>query len=145
MPGERQSVSRGLCGAICDRSASRSFDAHGFGKLVDMRRRKQVDKEHILLVYLSICTHITTNSRTCHPATSVYNRDNKSIVEELMKIRHRDKEWELEGRWRVRDAIKEVGLLPQTVLAVRDGRLLTGDLLLEEDDEIKLVAVISGG
>ena len=62
-----------------------------------------------------------------------------------MKIKHRDKEWELEGRWRVRDAIKEVGLLPQTVLAVRDGRLLTGDLLLEEDDEIKLVAVISGG
>ena len=62
-----------------------------------------------------------------------------------MKIIYRDKEWELQGRRRVQDAIKEVGLLPQTVLAVRDGKLLTGDLMLEEDDEIKLVAVISGG
>jgi sulfur carrier protein len=62
-----------------------------------------------------------------------------------MKITYRDKEWELKGRRRVREAIKEVGLLPQTVLAVRDGKLLTGDVMLEERDEIKLVAVISGG
>jgi sulfur carrier protein ThiS len=62
-----------------------------------------------------------------------------------MKITYRDKEWELEGRWQVRDAIKKVGLIPQTVLAVRDGKLLTGDVMLQEDDEIKLVAVISGG
>ena len=62
-----------------------------------------------------------------------------------MRIIYRDQEWELEGKWRVRDAIKEVGLLPQTVLAVRDGKLLTGDVMLKEDDVIKLVAVISGG
>jgi len=62
-----------------------------------------------------------------------------------MKIIYRDKEWKLEGRLRVRDAIKKVGLLPQTVLAVRDGKMLTGDVMLEENDEIKLVAVISGG
>ncbi len=62
-----------------------------------------------------------------------------------MKITYRDEEWELEGRLRVRDAIKKVGLIPQTVLAVRDGKLLTGDVMLEKDDEIKLVAVISGG
>ena len=73
----------------------------------------------------------------CLLTTSVYNR--------AMKIIYRDQEWELQGRRRVQDAIKEVGLLPQTVLAVRDGKLLTGDLTLEEDDEIKLVAVISGG
>jgi sulfur carrier protein ThiS len=62
-----------------------------------------------------------------------------------VKITYRDQEWALEGRWRVRDAIKEVGLIPQTVLAVRDGKLLTGDVMLEEGDEIRLVAVISGG
>jgi sulfur carrier protein ThiS len=62
-----------------------------------------------------------------------------------MKLIYRDKEWELPGRRRVRDAIKEVGLMPQTVLAVRDGKLLTGDLILNEEDEVKLVAVISGG
>jgi sulfur carrier protein ThiS len=68
----------------------------------------------------------------------VYNRDG-------MKIIYRDREWELEGRRRVNDAIKGVGLMPQTVLAVREGKLLTGDLMLKEDDEVKLVAVISGG
>ena len=62
-----------------------------------------------------------------------------------MKITYRDQEWELQGRRRVQDAIKEVGLLPQTVLAITNGKLLTGDLMLGEDDEIKLVAVISGG
>ncbi len=62
-----------------------------------------------------------------------------------MKITYRDKEWELEGRWRVRDAIKEIGIIPQTVLAVRDGKLLTGDVMLKEDDVLKLVAVVSGG
>jgi sulfur carrier protein ThiS len=62
-----------------------------------------------------------------------------------MKITYRDKEWELEGRNRVRDVIKAVGLVPQTVLAVRDGKLLTEDVMLKEEDEVKLVAVISGG
>jgi sulfur carrier protein ThiS len=62
-----------------------------------------------------------------------------------MKITYRDKQWKFHGRRRVRDAIKEVGLIPQTVLAVRDGKLLTEDVMLDEDDEIRLVAVISGG
>jgi sulfur carrier protein ThiS len=71
--------------------------------------------------------------------------ERQSGSEVCVKITYRDQEWALEGRWRVRDAIKEVGLIPQTVLAVRDGKLLTGDVMLEEDDEIRLVAVISGG
>ena len=62
-----------------------------------------------------------------------------------MKITYRDKRWELQGRRLVRDAIKEVGLIPQTVLAVRGGKLLTEDVMLDEDDEVRLVAVISGG
>ena len=62
-----------------------------------------------------------------------------------MKILYRDQVWELKGRRRVQDAIREVGLTPQTVLAVRDGKLLTEDVMLEEEDEIRLVAVISGG
>jgi len=62
-----------------------------------------------------------------------------------MKIIYRDQEWELDRRRRVRDVIKEVGLVPQTVLAIRDGKLLTEDVMLDKDDEIKLIAVISGG
>jgi len=62
-----------------------------------------------------------------------------------MKIIYRDKEWKLEGRRRVRDVIEEIGLIPQTVLAVRDGNLLTEDVMLEDKDEVRLIAVISGG
>lgn len=62
-----------------------------------------------------------------------------------VKIVYRDKQWELHGRRCVRDAIEEVGLIPRAVLAVRDGKLLTEDTVLDEDDEVKLVAVISGG
>ena len=62
-----------------------------------------------------------------------------------MKVIYRDKEWELSGRRRVRDVIKEVGLMSHSVLAVREGKLLTEDVMLNEDDEVKLVAVISGG
>jgi len=66
-------------------------------------------------------------------------------VEVYVKITYRDREWELDGRRRVRDAIKEVGLIPHVVLAVRDGKLLTEDVMLEDKDEVKLIAVISGG
>ena len=62
-----------------------------------------------------------------------------------MKIVHRNQVWELKGRRRVRDAIKEVGLIPHAVLAVRDGKLLTEDAVIKDDDEVKLIAVISGG
>jgi sulfur carrier protein ThiS len=66
-------------------------------------------------------------------------------MEVRVKIIYRDQEWELHRRQRVRDAIKKVGLISQAVLAVRDGKLLTEDVVLEEDDEVKLIAVISGG
>lgn len=62
-----------------------------------------------------------------------------------MKVIYRNKEWELSGRMTVRELIRKVGLQPELVLAVRDGQLLTEDTLVEENDQIKLVAVISGG
>ncbi|HDD25049.1 MAG TPA: thiamine biosynthesis protein ThiS [Chloroflexi bacterium] len=62
-----------------------------------------------------------------------------------MKVKFRDQEWEIAGRKRVREVIEEIGMIPHTVLVVRGGKLLTEDVLLNEDDEIKLVAVVSGG
>jgi len=63
----------------------------------------------------------------------------------LAKIVYRDQEWEVKGGMTVRDAILKVGLNVEAVLAVRDGRLITEDTVLKDEDEIKLVAVISGG
>lgn len=62
-----------------------------------------------------------------------------------MKITYRDKNWEIKGGITARDAIKKVGLDPESVLIVVNDKLVTDDLVLREDDRVKLVAVVSGG
>ncbi|UCC89555.1 MAG: MoaD/ThiS family protein [Anaerolineales bacterium] len=63
----------------------------------------------------------------------------------MPRIIYRDKEWEVPTNITVRGAIKNGGLNPETVLATRDGKLITEDVKLKADDVVKLVAVISGG
>jgi sulfur carrier protein ThiS len=63
----------------------------------------------------------------------------------VVKLKYRNKEYDVPAGMTVRDAIKKVGLQPETVLAVLDKKLLTDDAILREGMEIKLVAVISGG
>ena len=62
-----------------------------------------------------------------------------------MKIIYRDQEWELKRRTTVRRAIKKVGLNPEAVLTVLNGELVTDDRVVEQDDTLKLIAVVSGG
>jgi len=63
----------------------------------------------------------------------------------MIKVTYRDKQWEVPGRRTVRDVILAVDLNPAIVLAVRKGKLVLDSELLDEDDELKLIAVISGG
>jgi sulfur carrier protein ThiS len=63
----------------------------------------------------------------------------------MPKVVYRDKEWEVSTNITVRDAIKKGGLNPETVLATRNGKLITEDVNLQADDVLKLIAVISGG
>ena len=44
-----------------------------------------------------------------------------------------------------RDAIKKAGLTPESVLIVIDGELQTDDVILKPGQQVKLVAVVSGG
>jgi sulfur carrier protein ThiS len=62
-----------------------------------------------------------------------------------MRITYRDKAWELPGGMTARDTIKKVGLDPEAVLVVRNGELVTDDVILSDEDEVKLIAVVSGG
>ena len=62
-----------------------------------------------------------------------------------MKIIYRKKEWTLRGGMTVRDAIIKVGLAPEAVLAMRDGKLINEETILQENDTVTLVAVVSGG
>lgn len=63
----------------------------------------------------------------------------------MVKLTYRNKEYDVNAGMTVRDAIKKVGLQPETVLAVLDGKLLTDDIILKDGVKIKLIAVISGG
>jgi sulfur carrier protein ThiS len=45
----------------------------------------------------------------------------------------------------LRDAIKKIDIDPYAVLGMRDGKLVTDDVILKPGDTIKLVAVVSGG
>ncbi len=68
-----------------------------------------------------------------------------TTCDNAMQITFRDKKWELKGNTVARDAIKKIGLDPEAVLIVVNGTLTTDDVLLKEDDQVKLVAVVSGG
>ncbi len=57
----------------------------------------------------------------------------------------RGKIYEVRSGMTIRDALFSIQIRPETVLATRDGKLLTDDEILKEGDEIKLIAVISGG
>jgi len=58
---------------------------------------------------------------------------------------HRGKQYPVRAGSTLRDAILRIGLSPEAVLASRAGELVTDDTILKADDEIRLVAVISGG
>ena len=62
-----------------------------------------------------------------------------------VRIIYRDKTWDLKDGMTARDAIKKIGLDPESVLVVVNGTLVTDDAILKEEDSVKLVAVISGG
>lgn len=57
----------------------------------------------------------------------------------------RKKEYYVEGTITVRDALKQLGLSPESHLVVRDGQLLNENDVLRNGEVVKLVAVISGG
>ena len=54
-------------------------------------------------------------------------------------------EIELPGRRQVSDALRELGVAPETVLVIRGNQLLTRDAWLEESDRVEVRPVMSGG
>jgi sulfur carrier protein ThiS len=63
----------------------------------------------------------------------------------MVKIRFRDSEQELPHGMAVRDVIHKLGLDPQLILALREGKLINEETLTRDNDVITLVSVISGG
>jgi sulfur carrier protein ThiS len=62
-----------------------------------------------------------------------------------MQIMFRDRKWELKSGITARDAVKKIGLDPESVLILVNDKLVTDDIVLKDSDQVKLVAVVSGG
>ncbi|MBI5035340.1 MAG: MoaD/ThiS family protein [Chloroflexi bacterium] len=62
-----------------------------------------------------------------------------------MEIKYREKKWEMKAGMTARDALKKIGVDPESVLITINGKLVTDDALLKDTDQVKLVAVVSGG
>jgi sulfur carrier protein ThiS len=63
----------------------------------------------------------------------------------MVEITYRDKTWEVEGGATVRDTLLKLGINPESVLVVRDGKLINEATIVRKDDSLKVLAVISGG
>jgi sulfur carrier protein len=63
----------------------------------------------------------------------------------MVKIVLRKTEYEVRPGMTLLAALKKIDILPESVLATRDGELIEEDEILKDGQVIKLVAVISGG
>jgi sulfur carrier protein len=60
-------------------------------------------------------------------------------------LKLREDEYEVRSGMTVRAAMQKVGIQPESVIPTRNGDLITEDEILKDGDQIRLVAVISGG
>jgi sulfur carrier protein len=60
-------------------------------------------------------------------------------------LRNPRRELEVSGKRRVKELLKELDILPSTVLVIRRDELLTGDTVIGDDDVLEVRPVISGG
>ncbi|MBO8128811.1 MAG: MoaD/ThiS family protein [Peptococcaceae bacterium] len=52
---------------------------------------------------------------------------------------------EIKGRHTVGKVLKMLEINPETVLVIKDGQLVPRDTVVEEDGEIEILPVVSGG
>ena len=62
-----------------------------------------------------------------------------------VKLRNPDRTVEVSGPRVVSSLLKELDIVPEAVLVIRDATLLTRDEALGEEDEVEIRPVLSGG
>ena len=63
----------------------------------------------------------------------------------MVKLILRDKEYEVKPGMTLLSSLQKVNVLPESVIATRDGEMILEDEILKDGDVVKLIAVISGG
>lgn len=62
-----------------------------------------------------------------------------------VKLILRNKEYEVKPGMTLRDSLRKIQVFPESVLATRDGEMITDDEILNDGETVRLIAVISGG
>ena len=62
-----------------------------------------------------------------------------------VRLEPQGKQLTVAGRRRVGDLLTSLGVLPGTVMVIRDDQLLTDDEMIEDADAVEIRSVISGG
>ena len=62
-----------------------------------------------------------------------------------VKIKFRKKSFEVKGGMTLRHVLSKIDIEPESVIAIREGELLTDDEIIHDGEFIKLVGIISGG
>jgi sulfur carrier protein len=60
-------------------------------------------------------------------------------------LRNPRREVDVAGGRRVKDVLRELDVIPETVLVIRGDTLITADQVVADDDVIELRPVMSGG
>jgi len=63
----------------------------------------------------------------------------------LVKLVLRDKEYEVRAGMNLLSALRKCDIIPESVIATREGEMILDDEILRAGEVIKLIAVISGG
>ncbi len=63
----------------------------------------------------------------------------------MVKLILRKKEYEVKPGMTLLSALQKINVVPESVIATREGEMILDDEILRDGDMIKLVAVISGG
>ena len=64
---------------------------------------------------------------------------------DLVKLVLRNKEYEVKHGMTLLAALQKIDVVPESVIATREGEMILDDEILKDGDVIKLIAVISGG
>lgn len=63
----------------------------------------------------------------------------------MVKLILRNKEYQVKPGMTLLSALGKINVVPESVIATREGDMILDDEILKDGDEIKLIAVISGG
>ena len=63
----------------------------------------------------------------------------------MVKLILRDKEYEVKPGMTLLSALQRISVVPESVIATREGEMILEDEILKDGDVVKLIAVISGG